>query len=581
MHRRFALIFAWMCCLSAHSVVFAQDAAGTPIVLSGGQAVLYGTEKLTITAQATMTPNINAWTATRGTSSIDEPSLLDMLGLPEQAKRSRQNLQLKGGLYWGGLLTTVGGSLLMLIPLLDTGVALTESPWFWGGFGVSMAGVITVAVSVGLPSVVTPLSEITGLTDRYNRELAARIAALPPGETAGLELSGGIHQAVMATARASKAEEAFLLGWAISSTGDGATVAVSDPFFGSPDAGILNSGRVRLYSDPEGWKQTAVFAEFQSEEFYGADVAISPDGEVVVVGAPGTAPEAAGAVYVYARPAGGWVADEISAQLARVPGEPGSAFGSAVAISGDGVTVAVGAPLEGGSGKVRYFLAPQGWANVAAGTQIGSGFLGVGSPAPGDQFGASVAISRDDRTIVVGAPGRYGARGAVYIFRKPAAGWMATTELVEIKIDSGEPGDRFGHSVAVSADGSNIAVGAPGMTGGVGGIFVVTQDPASGSRQIVPLPRDTAHTKLGMAVAIRDDGKGLMAGSMGTGHGAVVEFVTRDGSWSDAEVARATAAPEDLAGSALGFSVDMSGDGSRTFVGAPAAFDGQGFWTDL
>ncbi len=96
----------------------------------------------------------------------------------------------------------------------------------------------------------------------------------------------------------------------------------------------------------------------------------------------------------------------------------------------------------------------------------------VESPAPGtqDEFGSAVAISADASTILVGAPGadvrfsvgnqmdRGSNAGAAFVFR--ASGGRTQRPAFFTSQPAGA-GTRFGTSVAVSADGSIIAVGVP------------------------------------------------------------------------------------------------------------------------
>jgi hypothetical protein len=89
--------------------------------------------------------------------------------------------------------------------------------------------------------------------------------------------------------------------------------------------------------------------------------------------------------------------------------------------------------------------------------------LGSGKSYMEDNFGAAVAISEDQKTIVVGAPGwgSGGAVGAAYVFVEPPGGWGSATHYTA-KLTSGTDNktDYFGSTVAIS--GGMILVGAPG-----------------------------------------------------------------------------------------------------------------------
>ncbi|HEY1714618.1 MAG TPA: Ig-like domain repeat protein [Solirubrobacteraceae bacterium] len=81
----------------------------------------------------------------------------------------------------------------------------------------------------------------------------------------------------------------------------------------------------------------------------------------------------------------------------------------------------------------------------------------------GGFFGSSVAVSADGSTIVVGAPDDVGSGGAggfgtVYVFSRPQAGWASEDEAAELA--ASDPASELGISVAVSTDGSTVVAGA-------------------------------------------------------------------------------------------------------------------------
>jgi FG-GAP repeat len=85
-----------------------------------------------------------------------------------------------------------------------------------------------------------------------------------------------------------------------------------------------------------------------------------------------------------------------------------------------------------------------------------------------DYVGWSVAVSGDGSTVAVGAAGwcRYHSyegcgQGAVLVFVKPATGWTDMTETALLLASDGRPGEYLGESVAISDDGSTIVAGAP------------------------------------------------------------------------------------------------------------------------
>lgn len=165
-------------------------------------------------------------------------------------------------------------------------------------------------------------------------------------------------------------------------------------------------------------------------------------------------------------------------------------FGGAVALSGDGTTLAVGAVRESSSargvnGNQSNDEAPRSGAvyvfvrSESSWTQ--QAYVKASNTGAGDRFGASVALSDDGRTLVVGAPEEASNTrgvggdpsndeapysGAVYVFVRSGSEW-AQPAYVE-----GSSADSFGAAVALSRDGSTLAVGTTGEDSaatGVGG----------------------------------------------------------------------------------------------------------------
>jgi hypothetical protein len=141
-------------------------------------------------------------------------------------------------------------------------------------------------------------------------------------------------------------------------------------------------------------------------------------------------------------------------------------FGHSVAMSGDGMRIAIGAPMNDdvntNSGSVRVYDYD---SDRAAWTQTGSDIDGE---AAGDQSGSSVTISADGLRIAIGA-----VTNDVRVYKLIETTWTQ----VGLDID-GQAGENSGFSVAMSADGSRIANGAVGG-GAISGSVRVYLDPTS------------------------------------------------------------------------------------------------------
>jgi trimeric autotransporter adhesin len=273
----------------------------------------------------------------------------------------------------------------------------------------------------------------------------------------------------------------------------------------------------------------------------------------------------------------------------------GSYVGESVAVSGDGSTVVVGATgANSGDGAVYVFSEPAGgWAS---GTQTAT--LTASSGTSGDEFGASVAVSSDGSTVVVGAPettvGSNADQGTAYVFSEPAEGWASDTQTSTLEESSGASNDKFGNSVSVSGNGSTVVAGAAYATvttnsAGRGAVYVFSE-PGGGWTSTTPLTQTATLTTsnsgnivyLGSAVAISSDGSTVVAGAAsatvgsGSGQGEVFIFDEPGGGWaSQTQTSRLTASTG-VSGDGLGWSVAVSGNGSTVVSGALYAPDSGG-----
>jgi hypothetical protein len=151
-----------------------------------------------------------------------------------------------------------------------------------------------------------------------------------------------------------------------------------------------------------------------------------------------------------------------------------AAVGSAVAISGDGSTVAIGAPeLNAGAGAVYIYKRPLDGS--AALSRLPVKLAPV--VAAGTRFGASLALNEDGSILVVGAPGdanstiigqqypeapdqRAPAAGGLFVYQSGDGTWSQAPAY--LKGSRAVAGNRLGASVAMSADGLTLVAGAPG-----------------------------------------------------------------------------------------------------------------------
>jgi hypothetical protein len=195
----------------------------------------------------------------------------------------------------------------------------------------------------------------------------------------------------------------------------------------------------------------------------GFSVALSADGNSALVGGRGDNGDA-GAVWVFTRSNGVWT--QQGNKLVGT-GTVGTAEqGASVALSADGNTALVGGPGDNGDGAVWVFTRSNGvW------TQQGNKLVGTGAVGTADQ-GVLVALSADGNTALVGGPGDNGD-GAVWVFTRSNGVW---TQQGNKLVGTGAVGiAEQGWSVALSADGNTAVVGGLSDNGGDGAAWVFVQ----------------------------------------------------------------------------------------------------------
>jgi FG-GAP repeat protein len=231
-----------------------------------------------------------------------------------------------------------------------------------------------------------------------------------------------------------------------------------------------NAGAVYVYAKTaDDWASATEIAKLtasdrQADDGFGTSVGIA--GDIIVVGAPMKYNNgvAAGCVYVFTKPAGGWATATETARLSVTDLAPYDELGRAVAISGDTI-------VAGAIRKVYVFTRPaSGWTSSTETRKLTA-------PASPVYFGSAVAI--DGNTIVVGDYGQnyYGiSSGLAYVYTRPANGWSQSGTRATLRPSSGVASDAFGYSVGVSGD--TVVVGASGTDNG--GTLYVFQKPATG-----------------------------------------------------------------------------------------------------
>jgi hypothetical protein len=447
---------------------------------------------------------------------------------------------------------------------------------------------------------------------------------------------------VIAYLKASNTNGGDSFGYSVALSADGDTLAVGAVGESSPAVGVggnqadnffVAAGAVYVFKRVGGlWSQEAYIkaSNTNSGDNFGYSVALSADGDTLAVGAYfedslatgiggdqfNNGMTGSGAVYVLTRSGGVW------SQQAYVKASNTGAldhFGGSVALSGDGDTLAVGAYGEdsgatGVGGDQADNSAPDSGAvyvlTRSGGVWSQQAYVKASNTGAGDSFGLSVALSGDGDTLAVGATaedsGATGINGnpsddsaaqsgAAYVLGRSAGVW---SQQAYVKASNTGAGDSFGYSLALSADGGTLAVGAPGenssavgiggdqansSAAGAGAVYVLVRGAGVWSQQAYIKASNTgANDSFGVSAALSADGgtlavgaSGEDSGAMGMGgnqadnsadqSGAAYVLVHSGGVWSQLAYLKAS---NTGANDSFGRVVALSGDGDTLSVGA-------------
>lgn len=221
-----------------------------------------------------------------------------------------------------------------------------------------------------------------------------------------------------------------------------------------------------------------------------------------------------------------------TAQAALSAGQDGDAFGGAVVVSADGSTLAVGSLRSNSDqGSVTVF-------GRSGGKWVQQEVLSDANGAAKDWFGYSMAISKDGNTLAIGAvyadvSGK-ADQGNVHVFARTGGAWTLQKTLVA---EAGAAGDIFGVSVALSADGNTVAIGASGDDVGTvvdqGSASVFVRNGAEWSLQkVLTITGGETKANYGTSVSLSADGNTVAVGGPNAGKGSVVVFSRANGTWS-------------------------------------------------
>jgi hypothetical protein len=307
----------------------------------------------------------------------------------------------------------------------------------------------------------------------------------------------------------------------------------------------------------------------------GRSVSLSNDGNTAIVGGEfdnGGVANGVGAAWIYIRSGGVW---SEQAKLVATDAIGGAAQGDSVSLSADGNTAIVGGLADNGGIGAAWVYTRSGrvWSQQAK--LVGTGAIG-GQPVQG----ASVSLSGDGNTAMVGGPIDDGSIGAAWVYTRSGGVWTQQAKLVGTGVIG--PAAQ-GESVALSGDGNTAIVGGPdddngNVPGAVGAAWVYTRARGVWTQQAKLVGTGAIGGALqGTSVALSSDGNTAIVGGPDdddngpipfSGIGAAWVYIRSNGVWSQQTKLVGTGVTGGI-GAQQGDSVSLSGDGNTAIVGGP------------
>lgn len=300
---------------------------------------------------------------------------------------------------------------------------------------------------------------------------------------------------------------------------------------GAPKNG---NGTVEIYEVAPNGTLTSSGSIASSSPNSGFGTSVAATGDYLLVGAPmlhiaGT-PTEAGGIFLYTkdqeskyRASGFKIQLDDETDVLAANGELGSSV--SMTIIGQTLRMVVGAPGTTG-GNVdkfvpiagRFFVyecilpACEAYATDPKAKTIGE--------AENDRLGASVAISKDGSTMLIGAPSSSADKpGYVLVYKYDISNIRSPWKL-DATLKGESAGDMFGSDVHFLTDnGERFAVGSPGALGGAGMVQAFSRDDSGDFARLGNPMLGVVGNQLGTTNSIGGSGDHVIAGtSSGTVH---------------------------------------------------------------
>jgi hypothetical protein len=380
-------------------------------------------------------------------------------------------------------------------------------------------------------------------------------------------------------------------GGHVSMSEDGTRIAVSGK---NGDSVLLDAGYVSIYEKiGRAWKQLGESLHGKiANEHFGYSVALSGDGTTVAIGSPwnGASGTESGTVrvykYTYDAPTAVW---SWTAHGNELHGDQAyDRFGSCVTMNHDGSRFMGGSIHSDTRGINSGQVLPYEYT--------GGAWLIHGSALRGDgigyKFGTSLEMDKSGDTVVIGSPYYKNSAGEMTGGAKVMQ-WTFQWSQKGSTLEGRHVDDKFGQSVAIDETGETVAIGAPGVSLGVRGVY--TGDEANRGYVDIYSWKMTSTWEvydwkltgrlLGGVAEQEFFGYSVSMNSFGDFVAVGAPELTRDGealvggvsvfhraqnTWAQ----HGDTIPGKRGNSHSGFSVVMSGDASSVVIGGPRPADG-------
>lgn len=285
----------------------------------------------------------------------------------------------------------------------------------------------------------------------------------------------------------------------------------------------------------------------------------------------------------------------LTAPTSGLGAEVGSGFfGVSVAMSPDGQTALVGAPEDDGdAGAVWVYTLIGGiWTEMQ---KLAAPTSGPGAEIGAGHFGRSVALLPpvglgSAQIVLIGAPADNGDVGAVWVYTLSGGTWTETQKLTAptiapfAEVGAGQFGESIAVAPALSGAGSGLEtalIGGPVDNSGTGAAWVCTGEPFFACTQKLIAPtsgtrKELGHGLFGYSLSLNDPGSTAIVGAPldagGVGAAWVFQLTSALPSYGETQKLTAPTSPPgmELGNGQFGYSVAESiGFGGDAMIGAP------------